>query len=129
VPEAVPAQVRAAAAVVGLEALGLIAVGLVLLTKTMLGSPDSLARALLDVAFALMGASVLALGGRGLVRLRAAARTPVVVLQLLVIPVSYSLAFQADRVAYGGPILLAALTTLYLLFTPAARVALNREPD
>jgi hypothetical protein len=47
---------------------------------------------------------------------------------LLAVPVSYSLAFQAHRVAYGGPILLAALAVLYLLFTPPARTALDRRP-
>jgi hypothetical protein len=42
--------------------------------------------------------------------------------------VSYSLAFQAGRVAYGGPVLVAAVTVLYLVFTPPAREALDREP-
>ena len=40
----------------------------------------------------------------------------------------YSLAFQADRPGYGAPILLVALAVLYLLFTPPARAALDREP-
>jgi len=92
-----------------------------------LGHPDSVARALLDAGFAIFGAALLALAARGLWHLRPAARTPVIVLQLLAIPVSYSLAFQADRVGYGGPILLAALAVIYLLFTPAAREALDRE--
>ena len=48
-------------------------------------------------------------------------------LQLLALPVSYSLAFQAGRVGYGGPILVAALAVLYLLFTPPARAALDRD--
>lgn len=125
--EVVPGPVRAAVCIVAVEALALLAAAAVLLTKTVLGHPDSLARALLDAGFAIFGAVLLALAARGLWRLRPAARTPVLVLQLLAIPVSYSLAFQADRVGYGGPILLAALTVLYLLFTPAARAALDRE--
>jgi hypothetical protein len=52
-----------------------------------------------------------------------------VVLQLLALPVGYSLAFQAGRVGYGGPILVAALVVLYLLFTPPARAALDRESE
>lgn len=122
-----PGPVRAAVCIVAAEALALLAAAGVLLTKTVLGHPDSLARALLDAGFAIFGTVLLALAARGLWRLRPAARTPVLVLQLLAIPVSYSLAFQADRVGYGGPILLAALTVLYLLFTPAARAALDRE--
>jgi hypothetical protein len=41
--------------------------------------------------------------------------------------VSYSLAFQANRVEYGGPIIVAALAVLYLLFTPPVRAVLDRE--
>jgi hypothetical protein len=77
------------------------------------------------LAFA--GATVLGLCARGLLRLRAAARTPVVVLQVLALPVGYSMAFQAGVLVYGGPILIAALVVLYLLFTPPARAALDRD--
>jgi hypothetical protein len=73
------------------------------------------------------GAAVLALAARALLRLSPAARTPVVVLQVLALPVAYSLAFQAHRVGYGGPILLAALVVLYLLFTPPVRAVLDRD--
>ncbi|MDT4997250.1 MAG: hypothetical protein QOD45_1318 [Pseudonocardiales bacterium] len=124
----VPAQVRVASGVVALEALALAAGAAVLIAKTVGGGADSLARALLTAALAALAAAVLGLCARGLLRLRPAARTPVVVLQLLAIPVSYSLAFQAGRVGYGGPILLAAVTVLYLLFTPPARAALDRQP-
>jgi hypothetical protein len=63
---------------------------------------------------------------RALLRLRPAARTPVVVIEALALPVAYSLAFQAGRVGYGGPILVGALAVLYLLFTPPVRVLLDR---
>jgi hypothetical protein len=51
----------------------------------------------------------------------------VVLMQLLALRVSYVLGIQAGRIGYGGPILLAALAVLYLLFTPPARSALDRE--
>lgn len=124
-----PAQVRVAAAVIWLESLALLGAAGVLVTKTFDGHPDSVGRALLGAAMALGGAAALAFGARGLSRLRSAARTPMVVLQLLALPVGYSLAFQAGRVGYGGPILVAASIVLYLLFTPPARAALDREPD
>lgn len=124
-----PAQVRLAAAVIGLESLALLAAAGVLVAKSISGHPDSIGRALLGAAMALVGAFVLALCARGLLRMRPAARTPVVVLQLLALPVGYSLAFQAGRVEYGGPILVGALTVLYLLFTPPARAVLDRNPD
>lgn len=124
----VPAQVRVAAALIGLESLALLLAAGILVAKTLGGHPDSIGRALLAAALAIGGAVALGLGARGLVRLRPAARTPMLVLQLLALPVGYSLAFQAGLVGYGAPILVGALTVLYLLFTPPARAALDREP-
>ncbi len=126
--ERVPGPVRAAAAIIALEALALVVAAAILVIKTVTGHPESVARALLGAALAVVGALVLGGCARGLIALRPAARTPVVVLQLLALPVGFSLAFQAGRIAYGGPILLAALAVVYLLFTPPAREVLNR-PD
>jgi hypothetical protein len=123
-----PAQVRLAAAVIGLEALALLAAAGVLVDKSVTGHPDSVGRGLLGAVLAVCAAAVLGLCSRGLLRLRPAARTPVVVLEVLALPVGYSLAFQAGLVGYGGPILVAAAAVLYLLFTPPARAALDREP-
>lgn len=125
---AAPVQIRLAAAVVAAEAAGLLVAVGVLVAKTITGSPESLGRALLDIGLALFGAVLLGLGSWGLVRLRPGSRSPVMVMQILALPVGYSLAFQADRVGYGGPILLAALGVLYLMFTPPARAALERPP-
>lgn len=127
-PARAPGQVRAAVAVIIMESLALLAVAVVLVVKTTTGHPHSVAGALWGALLALAGAVVLALAARGLANLRPASRTPVIVLQLLAVPVSYSLAFQAHRVGYGGPILVAALMVLYLLFTPPARAALDRPP-
>jgi hypothetical protein len=124
----VPAQLRVAALLTGLESLALVTAAAILVAKTLSGNPDSVGRALLGAALALGGAAALGLGALGLLRLRAAARTPIVVLQALGLPVGYSLAFQAGLVGYGGPILVGALAVLYLLFTPPARAALDREP-
>ena len=119
---------RVAAVVLGVEALGLTGLGLFEIIGTVTGHPTSAGRAVFGGLLALVGAAALLVGARGLLLLRPAARTPMVVLQLLAVPVSYSLAFQAGRIAYGGPILVAALAALYLLFTPPAREALDREP-
>ena len=123
-----PVPLRVAAVLLVIEALGLTGLGLFEIIGAGVNHPDSVARALLGGALALLGAAALVFGARGLLHLRPAARTPMVVLQLLAIPVSYSLAFQAGRFAYGGPILIAALAVLYLVFTPPARAALDREP-
>jgi hypothetical protein len=123
----VPQSVRAASLILFLEALALVGIAVFYLYDTAAGTPHSVAGALLGAALALLGAAVLVLGARGLLRLRPAARTPIVVLQLLALPVSYSLAFQAGLPAIGGPILIAALAVIYLLFTPPARAALDRD--
>ena len=125
----VPGQVRAATAIVALEALALLAAAGVLIFKTIFGDPDSVGRAMSDAGLAVFGAVLLAFAARGLLRLSPSSRTPVLVLELLALPVSYSLAFQAHRVEYGGPILVAALAVIYLLFTPPAREALDRAVE
>ena len=116
-----------ACVIVGLQVLALISAAGVVLAKAATETAHSLAGALLLAAIALAAAVVLVLCGRALLRMRPAARTPVVVIELLALPVSYSLAFQADRVAYGGPIIVSALGVLYLLFTPPSRAVLDRD--
>lgn len=125
--EHVPKPVRVAAVIVYLEALALLVAVVYLVAKTVFGHPSGVGGSLGIALLALLGAVVLGVGGRGLLRLRPGARTPVVLMQLLALPVSYSLGIQAGRIGYGGPILLAALAVLYLLFTPPARSALDRE--
>lgn len=127
--EVVPRPLRVACVLILIEALALLGVAAVLVVKTIGESPSSIGRALFGAALAVFGAVVLALGARSLLQLRPAARSPVVVLQILAVPVSYSLTFQANRVSYGGPMLVAALAVLYLLFTPAVRAVLDRAPD
>ncbi len=123
----VPGQLRVAALVVLLEALALLGAGGVLVEKTIAEHAASVGRALFGAALAVFAAAVLALCARGLVRLRQSARTPIVVLELLALPVGYSLGFQAGRVGYGAPMIVAALVVLYLLFTPPVRAALDRN--
>ena len=123
----VPGPLRAAVVVVGLQAVALLALAVLLAVKTVVDTPDSVGRALLGALLAACGAAVFGLGARGLARLRPVARTPVVVLELLCLPVGYSLGFQAGLPQYGGPILVLALVVLYLLFTPPARAVLDRE--
>jgi hypothetical protein len=124
---AAPRPLVVACVIILAQALALLAAAAVLVVKTIDGSPGSVARALLGAAFAVAGAVLFALCSRGIYRGRPAARTPVVVLEILCIPVAYSLAFQAGRIGYGGPIFVSALAVLYLLFTPPARAVLDRD--
>jgi hypothetical protein len=127
--EPVPGQLRAASAVVAVQGLALLGAAVVLVVKTVAAHPDDVLRALLGAAMALLGTVILISCARGLLAQRPAARTPVVVLELLALPVSYSLGFQAGLLGYGAPIMLSAVAVLYLLFTPAARAVLDRDRE
>jgi hypothetical protein len=126
-PTPVPGPLRAAVAVILLESLGLLAAAGFLFVASFTGRPSDTGRAVLGGALALFGAAVLGYGGNALWQLRPAARSPIVVLQLLALPVGYSLGVQAGRIGFGGPIMVAALVVLFLLFTPPVRAVLDRD--
>lgn len=121
-----PSGVRAAAALVLLEAAALAVTAVVLLVLAFVHTTTRLWAAVAIVGFALLGAAVLALCARGLLRLRASARSPVILVQLLAIPVGYSLGIQAGRALVGVPILILAVSVLALLMAPSSRQALDR---
>jgi hypothetical protein len=125
----VPGPLRAAVVLILVESAALLCATVFLVYATVVGRPSEVARALLGAAIALVGSAGLAAAARGLWRLSSAARSPVVVLQLLALPVGYSLGFQAGRIGFGGPIMAIALVVLFLLFTPPVREALDRDRD
>lgn len=121
-----PPGVRAAAILVLLEAATLTVTALALLVLAFVHTTTRLWAAVSIVGFALLAAAVLALCARGLLRLRPSARSPVILMQLLAVPVGYSLGFQAGRLLVGAPILIVAVAVLVLLLTPSSRQALDR---
>jgi hypothetical protein len=123
-PPAVPAVLRLAALVLAAEAAGVVTLGLVDGFKVVTGSPRSFGLAVVGALLALGTGAVLLLLARAVLRTRGWAFTPALVLQGLALPVGYSLAVQAGRWYYGGPILLLAIAALCLLLAPASRRAL-----
>ncbi len=121
-PEAPPAVVRAAL-VAAVEAGLLLAGALALVWLTVTGDPDSVARALAEAVYVAVFGVVLAAAAVGLRRLAGWARGPVVVLQLLLGLFGYSTAFPGGQPLLGIPLIVLALTELYLLATPEARLA------
>ncbi|MDQ6649389.1 MAG: hypothetical protein M3Z02_04655 [Actinomycetota bacterium] len=111
---------RAASAVVAVEGAGLVGLALWYAGKSLVDRPDSLARALLAALMALAGGLALLGLARALVRARRWARTPVVVLELLTLPVGVGL-LQGHLPGYGGPVVAAGVAALVLLATPGAR--------
>src|SRR4051794_23902852 len=126
-PTAAPRPLRVAALLTAVEGAGLVVAGLVQLGLTAFGDPEDVGRALFVGVFAVLVGIGLVLLARALDRRRRAARTPVVVVQLLALPVGYSLTFDADRVYVGLPLLVLAVVILLLLFTPESLSALDRS--
>lgn len=125
--EVVPPPLRAAAAVAALQAAGLAVTTVVLLVLAAVHTASRLWAALAVAGFAALGAVILFVCARGVLALRPSARSPLVLLELIALPVGYSLGIQAGRPWIGVPILLSALAVLVLLFVPASRTALDRE--
>lgn len=124
--EEVPPAIRTAALLVLAEAAALAVTAVVLLVLAFVHTTTRLWAAVAIVGFALVGAAVLALCGRGLLQLRPSARSPVILVQLLAVPVGYSLGVQAGRALVGVPILIVAIAVLVLLLLPSSRQALDR---
>jgi hypothetical protein len=125
-PERTPGTIRYAGGVVLVQAAALLVTAIALLVLAVAHSSQRLWAALAIAGFALLGALVLYLCGRGLLALRPSARSPIVLLELLALPVGYSLGVQAGRALVGVPVLVSAAAVLALLFTPTARAALDR---
>ena len=121
-----PDSVRYAAYVVLAQAAALLIITVVLLVLAGVHSSQRLWAALAIAGFALLGALICYLCARGLLGLRPSSRSPVVLLELLALPVGFSLGIQAGRPLAGIPVLVSALAVLALLCTPSARAALNR---
>lgn len=129
---ATPTSITVAAVLVVVQAVGLLAVAVFVAVKSVTSRTENVALSALIAVFAMFAALLLALLARGLRRRRAWTRSPLVVFELLCLPVGYSLAFQGDPTRhprYGVPVLTLALAVLYCLATPQARAALRPDED
>jgi hypothetical protein len=118
-----PRSVRWAAGVVALEALCALGGGVLLAVLTLTSTALSVRNAVGEAVFAVLAAVGLALCARGMWRVAAWSRAPVVVMQLLLGLLGYTTAFQGNNPAVGIPMLALAAVELYLLATPEARLA------
>jgi len=125
VPEqsGVPRAVRLAGLLAVVEGAGVLLAAAALGVATALEPPESYGRALFG-AFILLAAGLLLLRiGLGIARVERWARAPVVVAQILLVPVGYTLAVTAQLPLYGVPILALVAAEVCLLLTPEARLA------
>ena len=119
--------VRLAALLAGLEGLGLVGLAVFFVVELVVATPSDAGTALATTVFELLGGAVLLGVAHGLRRARRWARSPSVALQIVFLPVGYTLAFQAGQPEWGVPVLVLAVGELYLLFTPEARAALGHS--
>src|SRR6185369_5014731 len=120
----VPATLRWAVVLLGVQVIGLVGVVAVLIYADVRSTATSTAGATgltvsAAVFAALMALFVWALAGR-----RAWARSPAIVLDLLLVPVAFSL-ITSDLAVIGIPVLLLAGGTVALLMAPSTRAALG----
>ena len=119
----VPASLRRAALVVGVQAAAVAAGAGAWLWLTVTSTPDSVSRALAEVAI-LAGVAVgLGAAAVGLARAAGWARGPVVAAQVIFGLSGFVAAFEAQRPLIGLPVLALVAAVLYLLATPEARLA------
>ena len=114
----VVSSLRACAALVGLQALGLLAAAVFLVVEVFVATPDDRTRALVAALLTLVVAVGLGLVAWGLVRARRWARAPALVVNLLVLPVAFDLV-RGGRWYVGVPLLVLAIVVLALLFAPS----------
>jgi hypothetical protein len=123
-----PRPVRLAAALVAVEGVGLVVLALVEVISTVVAEAASVSLALTTAAFAAATGALLLWLARALAELRNAARTPVVVIQLLALPIGWNLIGTSGRPELGLPVLVLGVAVLSLLFgSDEARTALRRD--
>lgn len=120
-------QLTVAALLVGLEGIVALGYGVVWGYLSLTGDP-------LDETASLMGAVFVVLAGALLVRMALALwsvevwpRVPTIVIQLALVPVSWSIAFTLGNTAVGVPLLAVAITLLVMLFSKPVREGYNRD--
>lgn len=119
----VPRTVRLAALLAAVEGVILVGLAVFFVVELLRATATDTGGALAAAGVQLFGGALLLLVARGLRRVAPWSRSPSVVLQVLFLPVGYTLAFQSDQPWWGVPVLVLAVGELYLLFTPEARRA------
>jgi hypothetical protein len=123
-----PRPVLAAAALVTVEGAALLVLAVVSVVLTALDDAGSVPLALGGAALLAIFGVALVLLARGLRALKPPSRSPVVAVQILALPVGWTLTSTNGRPEVGVPILVLAVAVLVLLFgTAEARDALARD--
>ena len=121
VRQAAPQNVRVAGVLVALQGAVGAVFGVVLAVRALAGSGPAVGYGLAEAGFFLLiGAAVVAVGG-ALVRGHRGARTPAIVVQLLLLPVVYSLIGPSHQLVWGIVTGLVVVLTFLLLISDQSR--------
>ena len=127
-PARAPRPVLAAASLVAVEGAALLVFAVVNVVLTALDDAGSISLALAGSALLVIFGGALLLLARALRALKPPARSPVVAVQVVALPVGWTLAGTNGRPEIGVPVLVLAIAVLVLLFATAeARDALARD--
>jgi hypothetical protein len=127
-PARAPRPVLAAAALVTVEGAALLVLAVVSVVLTALHDAASVPVALGGALLLAIFGGALLLLARALRALKPQARSPVVAVQIVALPVGWTLASTNGRPEIGVPVLVLAVAVLVLLFATAeARDALARN--
>ncbi|SEM85442.1 hypothetical protein SAMN05660976_06174 [Nonomuraea pusilla] len=124
-----PLSLVVAAAIVALEGLVALGLGVYVAVETLVGRPDDLTSALAEAAFGLLvGAGLLWVAWGGLLRMERWGRSPAVVAQIFLLPVAFTLV-RSGQPLIGVPVGVAALAALVALLTRATTRALYGDQE
>ncbi|MFI1963910.1 hypothetical protein ACH429_07195 [Streptomyces pathocidini] len=124
-----PARLTAAAVLSGVEGVALAAFGAYLLVMGLLGAPDSAEQAEMGGLTLLALAALPLVAARGLLLRRRWSRGPALIIQIMAVPVAWTLISTGGVVALTGIALAAvALAVLGLIVNPTATAALDIAP-
>jgi hypothetical protein len=121
-----PVAVRVAAAVAGLQGLGLAVFAAVVVGEALRGDRSSVSGALLLVALLAAWAATLVLCARGLLRRRRWARAPLVLSELLLLAVGIPLVQGSGARWVGVLLVVGSVVGLLAVLSPAVTAELER---
>ncbi|MFI7703243.1 hypothetical protein [Nonomuraea sp. NPDC049480] len=119
-----PLTLVIAAAIVALEGLVAVGLGVFVAVESLIGTPDNMTTALAEAAFGLLvGAGLLWVAWGGLFRMERWGRSPGVLTQIFMVPVAVTL-IQSGQAQLGIPLIVVALAGLATLLAPPTTHAL-----
>ncbi|MGE2814513.1 hypothetical protein ACQI5H_05115 [Mycobacterium heidelbergense] len=119
-PTAAPTTVRVAGWIVAVQGVASLAVAAVLVVRGAAGADQHVVNGLGTAVWFVLAGAVVLTAGRALVIGKRWGRGPAVFTQLLLLPISWYVAVGSHQPAFGIPVGALALSSLILLFTPAA---------